>query len=136
MKTGQCLCGEVAFVIRGELGPIDHCHCSMCRRAHGAPCATFGRVRRDEVAFVRGAERVARYASSPQVERSFCSRCGTRLFFRHAALPEHEFVSIGSLDDQSDLRPVAHIFVGSKAPWHTITDALPQHAGYAPLDGA
>jgi hypothetical protein len=25
------------------------------------------------------------------------------------------------------IRPSAHIFVGSKAPWFTITDDLPQH---------
>jgi hypothetical protein len=30
------------------------------------------------------------------------------------------------------MRPGAHIFVGSKAPWFDITDDLPQHAELPP----
>jgi hypothetical protein len=36
-------------------------------------------------------------------------------------------VTLGTLTDAPTIRPSAHIFVGSKAPWHTITDDLPQH---------
>jgi hypothetical protein len=34
---------------------------------------------------------------------------------------------LGTLIDNPGIRPAAHIFVGSKAPWFTITDPLPQH---------
>ncbi len=37
-------------------------------------------------------------------------------------------VPAGSLDTDPGLRPTEHIFVGSKAAWLEITDALPQHA--------
>ena len=33
----------------------------------------------------------------------------------------------GTLADAPTLRPTAHLYVGSKAPWFTITDDLPQH---------
>jgi hypothetical protein len=36
-------------------------------------------------------------------------------------------VNLGSLIDAPSIRPTAHIYVGSKATWHTITDDLPQH---------
>ena len=36
-------------------------------------------------------------------------------------------VPMGSLDDDPGHLPSAHIFVGSKALWFTITDSLPQH---------
>ena len=39
-------------------------------------------------------------------------------------------VAMGSLVDAPTIRPTAHIFVGSKAPWFEITDDLPQHDGY------
>lgn len=134
MATGGCLCGAIRFEIRGPVGPVDHCHCSMCRRAHGAPFATFGRIRRDALEIVAGADRLTGHASSEAVVRSFCAACGSRLFFRHAALPEHEFVAIGSLDDPTGIEPEAHIFVASKASWYTIRDTLPQHEHYAPFD--
>ena len=130
MPTGSCLCGAVRFEVRGAIGPVDHCHCTMCRRSHGAPFSTFGRIRRDALQLTSGADQITRHASSEAVVRSFCASCGSRLFFRHAALPEREFVSIGTLDDESGIAPEAHIFVASKASWYTIGDALPQHDGF------
>ena len=38
------------------------------------------------------------------------------------------------VDDDPGIRPAMHIFVGSKAPWFTITDDLPQYAGHADAD--
>jgi hypothetical protein len=35
---------------------------------------------------------------------------------------------MGTLDDDPGIRSFEHIFVGSKAPWFDIADALPQHA--------
>ena len=35
-------------------------------------------------------------------------------------------VTMGTLIDTPSIRPTAHIFVGSKAPWFEICDALPQ----------
>jgi hypothetical protein len=34
---------------------------------------------------------------------------------------------LGTLVESPSIKPTAHIFVGSKAPWFTITDDLPQH---------
>jgi hypothetical protein len=39
-------------------------------------------------------------------------------------------VPLGTLCDEPAIRPSAHIFVGSKAPWFAITDRLPQHNGF------
>jgi hypothetical protein len=39
-------------------------------------------------------------------------------------------VTLGTLVDDPTIRPSAHIFVGSKAPWFEITDDLPQHAEF------
>jgi len=35
-------------------------------------------------------------------------------------------VPSGSLIDEPALKPMAHMFVGSKASWHEILDHLPQ----------
>jgi hypothetical protein len=39
-------------------------------------------------------------------------------------------VAMGTLVDDPSIRPSAHIFVGSKAPWYVITDDLPQYQGH------
>ena len=110
MLRGSGLCGAVRYEIRGPLGRVSHCHCSMCRKAHGAAFGTYGRVERTDFALLSGADAIASYRSSPEVVRTFCKRCGSNLQF-------------------TDKRPSFHIFVASKAPWFRITDDLPQHAG-------
>jgi len=39
-------------------------------------------------------------------------------------------VPYGTLNEAPTLRPIAHIFVGSKAEWYEIRDELAQHDEY------
>jgi hypothetical protein len=131
MLKGSCLCGAVRYEITGPLDEIHHCHCSRCRKSHGAAFSTFGRIAAGDLRIVSGADAIRRYRSSPPVERAFCATCGSNLTFRFDALADFTWIAIGSLDDDPGLRPSAHIFATSIAPWHTITDPLPQWPGYA-----
>jgi len=129
MIRGSCLCGEVKFEIHGKLGRSSHCHCSMCRKAHGAAFGTYALVRVEDFKLLAGAELIARYRSSPGVERTFCSRCGSTLQFISEKLPGIVDVALGVLDDDPGIRVPHHIYVASKAPWLEITDGLPQYPG-------
>ena len=42
------------------------------------------------------------------------------------------WVSLGTVKGDPGLRPEAHIFVSSKAPWYEITDHLPQFDEWPP----
>ena len=95
-RTGSCLCGAVT-VNAETLPTMQACHCGMCRKWGGGgpfmsvPC--------------NGAEftgPITRYASSEGVERGFCSRCGSCLFFHPAGGPIHA-IPISLFDDPSDL---------------------------------
>ena len=132
MIKGSCLCGAVRFEIEGEFEEMHHCHCSRCRKAHGAAFSTFARTTKANVNVVSGGDRVRRFRSSPPVERSFCGECGSNLFFRFDALPDAVWIAVGSLDDDPRMRPQAHIFTGSRAAWHDISDDLPQFDEYPP----
>ena len=46
--------------------------------------------------------------------------------------PDTVGVAMGTLDQDPGKGPESHIFVGSKAPWHEITDDLPQYDEYPP----
>ena len=130
MIRGSCLCGALRYEITGALEEMHHCHCSRCRKAHGAAFSTFAQTARSGFRFVGDTECLRRFRSSDAVERSFCGRCGSNLLFEFAGVPDAVWVAAGSFDDDPRMRPQAHIFVGSKAPWHEITDGLPQHAEY------
>jgi hypothetical protein len=129
MLHGSCLCGNIRYEIDGSLGAAGHCHCTMCRKAHGAAFGTYSRVKRDAFRIVSGAEHIKTFASSQGITRTFCDTCGSTLQYISASKPGSFALALGTLDDDPGVRPVSHIFVGSKAPWYEITDDLPQHRG-------
>ena len=108
MLKGSCLCGGVRYEIDGEVGPMAQCYCSMCRKQHWAIGPT-----------------------SPGLKRGFCRTCGSNLPVPDPA-EQTLFIPAGTLDDDPGIRPAAHIFVASKAPWVEITDDLPQFDEYPP----
>jgi hypothetical protein len=130
MIRASCLCGDVRFEISGPLTGASHCHCSMCRKAHGTAFGTYAAVNSADFRVVSGAGRITRYRSSNGVIRTFCARCGSTLQWLRESKPQIVDVALGILDDDPGVRPERHIFVGSKASWHEIADPLPRHATY------
>ncbi|MBA4099033.1 MAG: aldehyde-activating protein [Rhodospirillum sp.] len=122
---GGCLCGAVQYKVRDEFRYAMNCHCSQCRRATGSAFKPFGGIERDKFAVAKGAQSLS-INGAPDNHDAFCSSCGSLLYsvVRDGA---YVHVTFGTLADAPTMRPIAHIYVGSKAPWFTITDHLPQH---------
>jgi hypothetical protein len=132
MLRGSCLCGGVRYEIAGPLSAALNCHCSMCRKAHGAAFRSRARVNAADFRWVRGEELVTYFESSPGNHRGFCRVCGSPMLSRFDHKPLVYGLPLGALDDDPNIRPALHIFVGSKAPWHEITDDLPQYQELPP----
>ena len=81
---GSCLCGGVKFEISGPLSHLLNCHCSKCRKQHGAAFRSRARVRVEDFRWLQGEELVSYYESSPGFHRGFCSRCGSPIVNRPA----------------------------------------------------
>lgn len=126
MLGGSCLCGSVSYEIRGAPKAMYHCHCGVCRKANGASLATNLIVAAADFAVVAGRESLTGFESSPQKQRYFCSRCGSPIYSHSAHTREVVSVRCGTLDADPALRPSAHIYTASKAPWTEICDGLPQ----------
>jgi hypothetical protein len=131
MARGSCLCGDVVFRADGPFAWMSHCHCSRCRKAHGAGFATYVAAPGAGFAFEQGEEGVARFSSAPGITRSFCPRCGS--IVPGGVTPAgFAFVPAGSLEGDLGVRPMAHIFVASKAEWYEIPDTLPRFDAFPP----
>jgi hypothetical protein len=123
---GSCLCGAVTYEVTGQFELVGNCHCSMCRKSHGAAFATWGIISPEQFRWTSGESFVRGYESSPGRTRCFCKRCGSPMASAHSGAVGE--VVVGSVDGDPGTRPREHIFVGSKAPWHDIGDSLPQFA--------
>lgn len=131
---GSCLCGAVTYQISGPFNMMVHCHCSMCRKHHGAAFATFVGAPLMSFKWLSGEDQVACYASSENGRRGFCRHCGsvTPTLVKEMDLA---LVPAGNLEGDPGVRPQSHVFVASKASWYTITDDLPQYEEYPPEFG-
>lgn len=126
MYQGSCLCGEIRYEIHGEIRNIVCCHCSECRKAQGSAFATNGVVAETDFKILSGEHLLSRYEPSPGYAKLFCSRCGSPIISKSEQKPGVVRVRIGTIESDIAERPMAHIFVGSKANWEEIGDGVPQ----------
>src|SRR5215204_2554392 len=114
---------RTSFCTRGN------CHCSRCRASTGSAFKLLAGIERDKLEITKGADALL-VVGDDVLNDTRCASCGSFLFsvVRDGA---YVHVGLGSLIDTPSIRPTAHIFVGSKAPWFEITDDLPQFEEYA-----
>ena len=129
LLAGKCFCGAVHYAVADEFGYAMNCHCSRCRQSTGSAFKPFAGIERDKLAITRGGENLLIYGGN-EGNNTHCRLCGSLLY---SVVRDGKFVHVtmGTLVDNPTIRPTKHIFVGSKAPWFTITDDLPQYEGHS-----
>lgn len=135
MLKGRCECAAIRLTVNARIEDLSHCHCSQCRRLHGAAFATFACVRRSALRFERGEHLVSRYQSSARNIRMFCSLCGSNLLVDPQDEPGVVYLSMSILEGDPPAPLAYHSYVGSKAPWYEITDDLEQFDEDPPEEG-
>src|SRR5947209_890459 len=124
--VGKCLCGAVAYAVADEFVYATNCHCSNCRRATGSAFKPFAGIERDKLRVTKGMDKLMIFGDENESHDTHCKLCGS---FLYSVVRNSTFVHVtmGTLVDDPTIRATEHIFVGSKAPWFTITDDLPQY---------
>jgi hypothetical protein len=131
MAEGSCFCGTVRYAVDGPFNSMMSCHCSMCRKHHGSAFATYVSAPAAGFRWISGADAMIKYQSSAHGTRNSCGTCGSAVPMMMKAY-SLALLPAGPLEGDLGIKPQAHIFVGSKAPWYTITDDLPQHQEFPP----
>ena len=125
--SGSCFCGAVKFEIELPTLFCEHCHCSMCRRPHGASFVTWTAVPPERFTVTSGEQYIVRFQSSAKGTRSFCKNCGSQMFCQGEAEEIH--VALAALHGKIDRDPEAHYFFDSRADWTLVNDDLPKFGG-------
>ncbi len=126
--TGTCLCGDIAYEIEGQpvamysvpLQPLPQ----VPQRCAWRELLLSHRQLPLDSRRVAGCE-LQSAAEALRFTVAFCKHCGgaTPVASRERGIV---IVPVAPLDSDPGMRPLAHIFVGSKAPWFEITDTLPR----------
>jgi hypothetical protein len=127
--TGGCLCGAVRFEVTPRTKWCAHCHCSLCRRAHGAAFVTWFGVKRSSFELVAGSDDLSWYRSTPQARRGFCSRCGSTIFFESERWADEVHNALAHMDGSIDRSPTAHVFYDAHVDWVHLGDNLQRRGG-------
>lgn len=122
MIEGGCHCGTLRYRIDGEPLLSALCHCPDCRRSVGAPIVAWATFPLASLTVMKG--ETTKYASSHGVERQFCGRCGSSLFFLADYMPGLIDVTIASFDAPELSSPSAHIWNKHRLTWMSGTDTL------------
>ncbi|AJY46385.1 GFA family protein [Martelella endophytica] len=127
MLTGRCLCGEARYRVEDAFAYAANCHCRNCQRATGSAFKPFAGIESEK--FAIEADAPLFFYGDATTHDAHCSRCGSLLYSR-VREGAYIHVTMGTLDEPPSITPSEHIFVTSKAPWHQISDDLPQYAGH------
>jgi len=122
--TGGCLCGTVRYEASAPFTRASICHCSMCRKAAGAPYMSFLTLPRAQLRLTAGTP--ATYRSSERAERGFCASCGTALFYDELGA-DYLDVSSATLDEPGQAPPSDQIFAADAISWVDAVPALPSY---------
>lgn len=126
IARGSCLCGAVQFRAKTPSLWMAHCHCSLCRRAHGAAFVTWVGFAAERCRIDDLRSTLRWYESTPGAERGFCSHCGSTLFFRSQRWAGELHIVRANFHDDLDREPQAHVFYDTHVAWVTINDGLPK----------
>ena len=131
MTSGSCFCTALRFHVEWPSKWVAHCHCSMCRRAHGAGFVTWVGMDATRARIDDTRQTLRWYASSPGAERGFCSHCGTMLFFRSERWPGELHIARANFDTEVDRAPQVHVFWDRHVEWIALdpNDGLPRKSG-------
>jgi hypothetical protein len=126
---GSCLCGAVRIAAQLPSKWVAHCHCTFCRRAHGAAFVTWAAFSTEDVRIEDPTSSLHWYASSQDVERGSCARCGSPMLFRSDRWPGETHIARALLDAGLDKQPSEHAFYEAHVSWLDVKDDLPRHRG-------
>jgi len=132
--VGGCFCGAVRFRVTEPTTFCAHCHCSMCRRSHGAGYVTWVVVPNAQFTLLEGRDRMIRFRSSDHGTRSFCGTCGSTLFCESTRHPDQIDIVLANFDAPVERAPQAHIFFDDRADWVRVGDDLPRLGGASGLE--
>ena len=116
---GSCLCAAVRYELLDEPKAVSHCHCSQCRKGHGAAFASYGSVPCSAFSLLSCTEDLKAYRSSESVLREFCRHCGSTLFWKCSQGEAAGWicVALGTLDTPFKPSKQKHIYTGDSAIW-------------------
>lgn len=136
---GGCGCGSVRYRLTDEPIFVNNCHCRLCQRQTGTPSAVNAFIEASKLEHLSGELTEFEFQTGSGGAQTVvrCATCGTPVWSHYSGLGRKApAVRVGTLDEPSEIRLDAAIYVADKAAWAALPDGVPQfdaYYGYADL---
>lgn len=115
-EAGGCHCGAVRYEVDGAPQHVALCHCSDCRKSSGAPMVAWAAFGENDFRVTKGSPKT--FNSSGSAMRSFCSDCGSGLYYTNAEfLPGIVDIQAATLDNPEAFPAQIHIQAAERIGW-------------------
>ncbi len=135
--SGRCECAAVSYQVNAPAQELYHCHCTRCRRLHGALFATYAYVLKTQIDITDTQSSLSTY-KSPLADWHFCGKCGCHLFAEHQHNPGVMWYMAATLDSEHTPghpgNTEKHIFTAHASPLEPLPAGIPSYAEYAPAE--
>jgi hypothetical protein len=124
---GGCACGKVRYECSADPIMAGNCYCTDCRRSTGTAMASVMLVPKQALKLTGELKQYEVTGDSGgKVSRGFCPNCGSPILSIIPAMADFIALKAGSLDDQSQFKPMMQVFMKSAPPWAPVRDDLPK----------
>jgi hypothetical protein len=128
---GACVCGAVRFEIDVPAFWAWHDHSARSRHAQGCAYATYVGSWKSRFRLLAGEKAISRYEDAQAGStRSFCSRCGTPLFYERQRTPKMIDIPRSLFSERTGREPRYHMHLNEQAEWTWAGGALSPLKGY------
>ncbi len=117
-RIARCSCGQLRAEALDDPVRVVVCHCSECKRRTGAAYVVSAYFQKNHIE-VNGPNStfVRRCSEGRTIDFSFCSSCGSTVYWRADLLPELIGVAVGLFDDPTFPEPTSSIYERNRLPW-------------------
>lgn len=121
--SGRCACGAVTYEVLGPPIVVAQCHCEDCRRISGTG-HTIGALFSWKDLTLNGTIGEFRYLSGrgSEVTKGFCPACGSPIFGTNTMSPGYVTLSLGTMNDATDLAVQVVVFARDRPHWDRLGD--------------
>ncbi len=131
VARGRCACGAVEVEIGVPARWAWHDHSQASRLAQGCAYATYVGSWRSRFRVVEGEAHISRYEDEVEgTIRSFCTRCGTPLFYERRRSPQMVNVPRALFTTRTGREPRYHMHLSQQADWTYQGEPLAPLKGY------
>ena len=125
---GGCACGAVRYELaRDELPKVYCCHCRDCQSRSGSAFIQTAIVHPDELVVTGPLITLHnQLPSGTKFDVRACGECISTIYSQSEDISQMLLLRAGSLDESSEIIPVAHVYANRKQPWIVLPDDAPQ----------